>query len=202
MANGLFPIGLPGYLPQQKCYPYDPQTAKKLLSEINLMNMEKLQCWTVIPDTGKMYLEVHNIIQKSLKKVCINIEIKAVRYSELIAAIKNGNAPMFIIAFVAEIPLPEEFLSSSFSSSGANNFFNYHNQEVDALIDSSRHEFDYVKKLKLLQIAEQRIIEDAPIIPLFYTSNAFLIHQNIHGVEMSALGIANLPLEKIWKAEN
>ena len=199
VAYGLFPAGLPGYQPQQKCYLFNPQKAKQLLANLDLTKMEKLQCWTVIPDTSKEYLEMHKIIKQNLYDVGIEIEIKAVNYNELVTAIKTGDAPMFSIAFVAEIPLPEEFLANSFYSSGGNNFFNYCNPEVDMLIDSSKQEFDFAEKIKLLQLAEQIIIDDVPMIPLFYTSNAYLIHNYVQGIEVGPLGIANLPMEKIWK---
>ena len=196
IANGIFPAGMPGYQSQQKCYPFNPQKAKQLLDTTNI---KKLQCWTVIPDTGEKYLEIHRIIQQNLNDVGIELEIKAVNYNELVTAIKNRNAPMFSIAIVAEIPLPEEFLANSFYSTSSNNFFYYHNLEVDSLIDASKSEFEFSEKIKLLQLAEQKIINDVPFIPLYYTCNVYLVNHKVHDIEMGPLGIANIPMEKIWK---
>jgi peptide/nickel transport system substrate-binding protein len=199
IANGIFPAGLPGFQPRQKCYPFNPQKARQLLKKLDLSKLDTLQCWTNFPKAAKEYSEVPKIIQQNLIDVGIKTEIKTASSNELISAIRNGQVAMFHLSFVAGIPLPSEYLADSFSASGGNNLFNYNNPEVDCLIDSSRHLFNYAEKIKLLQLVEQKILKNVPIIPLFYSFNAYLCHNDVHGIEMGHLGIANIPMEKIWK---
>jgi ABC-type oligopeptide transport system substrate-binding subunit len=58
-------------------------------------------------------------------------------------------------------------------------------REYDALLEQAARESDQTKRLRLFERAEQMLLDDAPIVPLYVLTNQFLLRDYVKGVNLS-----------------
>jgi peptide/nickel transport system substrate-binding protein/oligopeptide transport system substrate-binding protein len=112
--------------------------------------------------------------------------------------LKANEAPIFIHAWYADFPDPDNFLWTLFHSKSRYNYTNYHNPEVDRLLDRARAERDYLKRMEMYRKIEEIILDDAPIVPMVNHLFQMVYQPYVRGVEVSALGGPYIPMKKIW----
>jgi oligopeptide transport system substrate-binding protein len=79
------------------------------------------------------------------------------------------------------------FLDMWVTGSGQNNA-GYSNEEYDSLIAQAKAEQDGEKRTELLRQAEDVLMGDMPIIPIYYYTNVVCAKDNIKGFVKSPLG--------------
>ena len=99
---------------------------------------------------------------------------------------------MFYIGWVADYPHPQDFLDVLFHSGADNNYGDYSNPEVDALLEMAGVEQDNELGLALYQQAEQKLVEDAACLPLWFGQNYILIKPYVRGYSLNPLGVSRL----------
>jgi peptide/nickel transport system substrate-binding protein/oligopeptide transport system substrate-binding protein len=62
----------------------------------------------------------------------------------------------------------------------------------------ARGEADMLRRVELYRRAEQMILDDAPIIPVWHYTYERLFQKYVRSVEVSGLGDPYIPLRKIW----
>jgi peptide/nickel transport system substrate-binding protein len=83
------------------------------------------------------------------------------------------------------------FYSKSFCPQGVN-YFHYRNAEFDLAYEKAQRETnDSIKKI-LYQKMDQIIVDDAPVIPLYYDMVVRLVHHNIKGLTTNPMNLLNL----------
>lgn len=75
-----------------------------------------------------------------------------------------------------------------FVTGGGNNWTGWSDPDYDALIAGAAAARDPAARLELFQRAEARLLEQAPIAPIFHGVRNFLIHPAVRGWEPSLLG--------------
>jgi peptide/nickel transport system substrate-binding protein/oligopeptide transport system substrate-binding protein len=112
--------------------------------------------------------------------------------------LRTNKAPMFIYAWYADFPDPDNFLGTLFHSKSRYNFMAYNNPEVDRMLDLARAERDYLKRMEMYRKIEEIVLDDAPIVPMVNNLFQMVYHPYVRGVEVSALGGPYIPMRKIW----
>jgi ABC-type oligopeptide transport system substrate-binding subunit len=144
-------------------------------------------------------LREHEQIKRSLSAVGVTAEIRYLTdwpvFSRMIA---EGKLPVFLYAWYADVPDPDNFLSLLFHSRGPRNFFGYRNAEVDRLLVSARSASDLSFRVEQYRKAEQLILDDAPLIPFFHHTYERLFQPTVRSIEVSGLGDPYIPFRKIW----
>lgn len=62
------------------------------------------------------------------------------------------------------------FLESMAHSTGSNNYFGYNNRDMDSLIERARSAGDFQTKAQLFREAQQRLLDDAILVPTWWRS--------------------------------
>jgi ABC-type oligopeptide transport system substrate-binding subunit len=106
--------------------------------------------------------------------------------------------PIFLYAWYADVPDPDNFLTKLFHSRGPRNFFAYANPAVDDLLDQAHGERDLSLRVEFYRKAEQRIVDDAPLIPFYHHTYERVFQPYVRSVEVNGLGDPYIPLRKIW----
>ena len=99
---------------------------------------------------------------------------------------------MFDMGWVADYPHPQDFLEVLFRTGADNNHGEYSNHEIDTLLEKAGLEQDRETSLALYQQAEQKLVEDAACIPLWFDKNYILVKPYVTGYNMSPQGLAML----------
>jgi peptide/nickel transport system substrate-binding protein/oligopeptide transport system substrate-binding protein len=199
-AGGVLPPGSLGFNPRLRTYGYDPQRAAELLRSAGYPNGAGLPPVAISSSVkDERILREHEQITKSLAAVGIKAEFRYVMdwpaFSKMLA---DSPPPMFLYAWHADVPDPDNFLYNLFSSGSPRNFFGYANRTVDDLLVRARAEQDLSRRVELYRRAEQLIVDDAPIVPMWHYTYERLFQPYVRSVEVNGLGDPYIPLRKIW----
>lgn len=199
-ARGILPPGTPGFNPRLTGYAHDPARARELLAQAGFpggKGVPPLQIWAAAKDAT--LLREHDFIKRSLEAVGLRAEFHYLTdwpaFSKMLA---EGKLPIFQYAWYADVPDPDNFLFKLFHSQSPRNFFAYKNPVVDDLLMRARGEADMTRRVDLYRRAEQLVLDDAPVIPVWHYTYERLFQKYVRSVEVSGLGDPYIPLRKIW----
>ena len=133
----------------------------------------------------------------SIKKLAIaiaamwkRIGVKTtLRNEEWKALINSRNLKHYEIArdaWVGDYNDPYTFLEIFRADAGPMNTPDYRNPEFDVLLDAANRELDLTKRATLMRRAEQVLIDDLPVIPLYFGVNTHLVKPYVKGYANSA----------------
>ena len=199
---GLVPPGMNAYSPDPKALPYDPDLSRRLLQEAGYGPANPLPPISLL-NTARSAAVLGTLasVREDLAQVGIRLDVRQVSWSELGEAITAGKAPMFLLAWVADLPDPDVFLRGLFESGGASNYFAFEDDEVGRLLELGVRERNPMKRSQLYRSLERRILSQAPVVPLYHTTGVLFHRQEVHGLDPGPLGISTFPLEKVWILE-
>jgi len=134
-AGGILPPGMLGYAPEPRVAPYDPEEARRLLAEAGHpggRGLPTLRYWQA--DRGEIGRLADEALKDDLASVGIDVEFRYIDWDEFDRRLTERTLPAFGLTWVADVPDPDSFLASLFSTTGVYNLFGYSNAEVDSLL--------------------------------------------------------------------
>jgi oligopeptide transport system substrate-binding protein len=199
-AHGILPPGTLGFNPRLRGYPYDAQRARALLAEAGYANgreVAPITIWSSVKHEG--VTREYEEIKRYLNAVGVPSEIRYLTdWPSYSLALAEGRLPVFVYAWYADVPDPDNFLFKLFHSKSPRNFFRYSNPAVDDLLVAARNARDIQRRVELYQRAEQLVLDDAPVIPMMHHTYERLFQPYVRSVEVNGLGDPYIPLRKIW----
>jgi peptide/nickel transport system substrate-binding protein/oligopeptide transport system substrate-binding protein len=200
VARGILPPGMLGFNPQLRGHPYDPVRARDLLARAGYpggRGLPPVQIWSSVkPD---YVVREHEVITRDLAAIGVRAEIRyQTDWSSFSRLLDDGKLPVFLYARYANVPDPDTLLFTLFHSRSARNVTRYANPVADDLLQQARTAADLQRRVDLYRRAEQVILDDAPIIPIFHYTYERLFQPYVRGVEVNGFGDPYIPLRKIW----
>jgi oligopeptide transport system substrate-binding protein len=113
----------------------------------------------------------------------IGVEAKLIQNEGQIAfeAYRTRDFDVGAMSWYADFNDPVTFLDLLRSNTGAQNYGDYKNPAYDALLDAATLEPDAVKRAGILSRAEQTLLNDEAIAPLYFVVNRNLVSPRITG---------------------
>jgi oligopeptide transport system substrate-binding protein len=189
-ANSIIPLGMSGYQRDMRGYSYDPEKAQELLEEAGFPLGEGLPPLTLTYNQDDGHQMVVESIAAQLAELGVKVQLQPVDWKYYKKQLEEMSLSFFRMEWTADYPDPDSFLYSMFHSSkvGMGNYFNYHNSQVDKVLEASREEVkSQQERIKLLNRAEQIIIDDAPALFLFQSSAAALAGPNVEKLQLNGM---------------
>jgi len=87
-----------------------------------------------------------------------------------------------------------------FHSESESNNFAYSNPELDALLEEAAVEQDTARRTELYQQAEQMILDDWVVVPLWHNREFSLVQTYVKGYEVTPIGVQQLQNLSIERA--
>lgn len=198
-ATGILPPGLQCYSPEPKVLAYDPDESRRLLEQAGHPRGARLPPieLVTITRTGAAARMTESIC-KDLAAVGLVTRVRELSWTELNERIDSHSAPLFKLSWVADLNDPDSFLRSPFESDGPSNFFGFSDPETDDLLRAGEREMNPMTRARIYRTIEKRILEQAPLIPLYHPVDTLATRGYVHGLEPGPLGISLLDLEKVW----
>lgn len=197
---GFVPTGLPSFdSTVVKGYHYDPVLARKLVREAGY---EKTKMPAVKLYTIPIYSDIASYIARQLEEVGLNIQVDVVQKSLLLDMTSNSRAGFFRGSWIADYPDAENYLSVFYSKNPAPpNYTRYKNPQFDALFEKALTETNDSLRYQLYRQADQLMIEDAPVVPLWYDVVVHLVQPWVRDFNPNALNLLELRWTKKAQAQ-
>src|SRR5882672_1122209 len=166
-AESLVPPGLPGYEPA-KTYPYDPEAAKQLLADAGYPGGKGFPKIEILYNTQDVHKKIAAAIQEMWRQnLHIESELRNVEWKIYLDMQSRMEFDVIRRAWIADYNDPNTFLDM-FTSTNGNNNTGYANPEYDRLVAAAARERDPAKRMRLLHGAEAFLMDDLPIVPIYF----------------------------------
>ncbi|MBS1637174.1 MAG: ABC transporter substrate-binding protein [Bacteroidetes bacterium] len=201
---GFIPSGLPSYDEKVvKGYIYDPEKVRQLLIEAGYPGGKDLPEITL--HTTDNYLEQTEFIQSQLAENNIKVKISVDKPTVLRQAVASCEYNFFKKSWVGDYADEENFMSLFYSKNFApvgSNYTHYKNPDFDHLFEKAIREQNADVKKVLYQQMDQMLIDDSPVVPLYYDQVIRLVHKNIQGLTTNPMNLLNLKMVKKLKEKS
>ena len=190
--SGFIPAGLPSFdSAKVHGFHYDPARARDLLAEAGFPDGKGIPPIKLL--TIAVYADFAGFIAKELEDIGLHIQIEVVQKSLLLEQTARSQALFFRGSWIADYPDAENYLSVFYSPNPAPpNYTRYKDPVFDRLYEQSLRENDDSVRYGLYRQMDQRIINAAPVVPLWYDEVVHLINPRIKGLEANALNLLEL----------
>lgn len=183
--------------PNLKSYAYDPKKAKALLKEAGFTDADgdgflerdgKPFSFEIITNQNKEREKTAVLIQRRLKDVGIDVQIRAIEWASFISRfIKTGDFDVVVLGWGLGLD-PDQFniWHSSQQAPGQFNFIGYNNATIDKLLEQGRLELNPDKRMKIYHEFAKVLLEDSPIVYLSAGYGLTAIHKRVKGIDSPA----------------
>ena len=190
--SGFVPAGLPSFDSIiVKGYHYDVGKAKQLLAEAGYpegKNLPEIKLLTI-----PIYGDLGTYIANELLQVGIKVQVEVIQKSLLMEQTSKSQAPFFRGSWIADYPDAENYLSVFYGRNPAPpNYTRYKNAEFDLLYEKALSEKNDSLRYKMYQQMDQIIINDAPVVPLWYDMAIHLVHLDVKNFYPNSLNLLEL----------
>ncbi|MEK4577958.1 MULTISPECIES: ABC transporter substrate-binding protein [Bacillus] len=171
--------------------PYDLQNAKKIWEEAKKelgVEQIKLEFLTFEQDNAKRMAEyIKGDLEKNLHG--LTIQIKQQPFKQKLQLEQTGDYDISMVNWGPDYKDPISYLEL-FTTSNPNNKMNYSNPHYDELIKKAKNDLilDQKKRWEALREAEQVILEDAAVAPLYHIGSAYVQKDYVKGIEKHQFG--------------
>jgi peptide/nickel transport system substrate-binding protein len=195
-VGGFIPKGLPGY---SDCgYEYDPQRARQLLAEAGFPGGKGLP--TLKLSTTSNYLDLCKYIQQQLGLLGIDVQVDVNPPAPLREQMAQGKLEWFRGSWVADYPDAENYLSLFYSpnhSPAGPNYTRFTSADVDHLYEKARATSDDSLRATLYHQIDSLVMEQAPVLVLYYDQILHFTHKNVTGLRTNAMNTLDVRRVKI-----
>lgn len=168
----------------------DVEGAKKLLEEAGYPGGKGLPTFTLMFNTEGAHSQIAQAVQGMWKEIGVNVELKNQEWKVFQATRNNKQYEIARHGWVGDYVDPITFLDLFVTGAGTNDA-GYSSAKYDDLIAKSKAELDPAKREQLLKDAEEVILNDMPIIPIYYYTQPKAMQKNIKDVKVSQLGFVS-----------
>lgn len=186
-ADTFVPPGIFKGYETQKGVAHDPARAKQLLAEAGYPNGGALPGVSYlyrsdIPASKEM---AQNLARQWKHQLNLDIPLESAEAKVRRQRINDRDYTICAADWIGDYGDPSTF-TDKYRSNAENNDSVWINKEYDQLVFRATKEPDEQKRLRLLERAEQMLLDEAPIFPLYYITNQYLFRDKVKGVNTQA----------------
>ena len=200
--SGFVPAGFPSFDSSKvKGYHYDPAKALQLLKDAGYPNGEGMPPVKLL--TVPIYGDLASFIANELRQIGININVEIIQKSLLLEQTAKSEALFFRGSWIADYPDAENFLSVFYGKNPAPpNYTRYNNPKYDALYEKALAEKNDSLRRIIYREADQMMIKDAPVVPLWYDMVIWLVQPYVKNFVPNSLNLLELRRVKLEEPNN
>jgi ABC-type oligopeptide transport system substrate-binding subunit len=158
----------------------DVDRANDLLDEAGFDRTEPIELWFNSGSGNESWMEaIGNQLRTNLGvEFALRGDLAPAEYGPLLGT--NGMTGPFRMGWSMDYPSPQNFLEPLYSTGSGANFTVYSNPEFDALVAQGNAAASSEEAIAFYNQAEDVLLEDLPVIPLFFD-----VTQSVHSDEVA-----------------
>ncbi len=143
--------------------------------------------------TIPIYADIGSFVAKELENAGIPVQVEVIQKSLLLEQTAKSQALFYRGSWIADYPDAENYMAMYYSKNPAPpNYTRYKNPAFDALYERSLVEINDSARYELYRQMDQLVINDAPVIPLWYDMVLHIVQKNVKGFKPNALNLLEL----------
>lgn len=155
--------------------------ARRLLAEAGYPDAKGLPELELLYNTSDKHKVVAQAIQQMWKQgLGVNVSLMNREWKVYSVTRREGDFDIVRVGWIGDYNDPNTFLDLM-ASWNENNFSFFKNDEYDRLIREAAQTVDQSKRHELFQRAEAILIEEMPIIPIYFEVSAYLVDPAVKG---------------------
>lgn len=167
---------------------YDPEQARKLLAEAGFPGGEGFPKFELLFNTSEAHHTIAVAIQQMWKQeLGINVRLHNQEWKVYLSTRKEMGFDIVRAAWFGDYDDPYTFLSLGESANGNNNT-GWENSQYDGLLEQTTITTDDKKRREIFQQAEELLMEEMPVIPIYFYVSSKLVDESVQGYSPNILG--------------
>ncbi len=193
--KGFAPSAMPNYDSSFQGFSYHPEKAKRLLAEEEYSDKNKP---TLELHINNNFVEMAELLAHQLSSAGFKVEIKLHPADMMMQLAATGQLEFFRRSWMADYPDAENFLACFYSKNGSPpNYTRFSNAKYDMLYEKLMSEMNPNIRRSCYRQLEEILVEESPIVPLFYDQTIRLVQPNIEGLSPNVLNTLDLKRVRI-----
>ncbi len=194
-ALSLVPPGIEGYVPQL-ALPQDPDEARRLLAEAGFPDGKGFPRIDILYNTHEAHQSIAELIRKQWQReLGISVRTRNEEWGTYLSSQRQARYDVCRKGWVGDYADPNTFLDM-FVTGGEQNNTGWGDPRYDELIAAAARESDPDKRMAIFREAEQILMRDLPILPLYYYVSKNLVKPHVRGFYNNVQDFH--PLWSIW----
>ena len=149
-------------------------------------------------NTNEAHAQIAQVLQETWRReLGIGIEILNQEFKVTIDMRREGRFDIARAGWVADFADPINFLET-LDSKSENNDSHWADAHYDRLREEARRETDPVRREAILRQADLYLVQQMPIIPIYYYTNPYLADPRLEGYSLNPMGMFD-PARLAWK---
>lgn len=188
---GIVPPALLGDAEVYYGYDYHPDSAMSLLKQAGFEQGVGLP--EIVLHTTEQYQDIAVYLKDKLEDIGIAIKIETVDPRLMREMRLNGSTMLFRSSWIADYADAENYLTVFYGGSDAPpNYTRYRNAQYDSLYAIAVAEQDAYTRMRSYRAMDSILMQDAPVIPLFYDEVYRFAAHNVTGLDPNGLNMLDL----------
>lgn len=169
---------------------HDVDAAKTLLAEgMKELGLTKLPTVSLSYNTSEGHKKIAEAIQDQWKKnLGVDVKLDNTEWKVYIENLHQGKFQIGRMGWLGDFNDPINFLELFKEKNGGNNDTRWENPKFKELLNKSALEGDAEKRKAILKEAEAIMMEDMPVMPIYFYTNSWVKRDGVKGVMVDGLG--------------
>ncbi|MDY0031226.1 MAG: peptide-binding protein [FCB group bacterium] len=192
-------VDSPEYNKNIQPWPYDPEQAKKLLSEAGWVDTDgdgvrdkdgtAFRFELIIKNDSPEAEQIGTIFQNELKRAGIEMSLRPLEWATFLQQVDARKYDACILAWSMPPDFdPYQVWHSSMAEGTGSNFVGFNNAEADQIMETARQTFDRDERITLYHRFHEILHEEQPYTFLFCSKSLLAVDKRFHGIVMYPFG--------------
>jgi oligopeptide transport system substrate-binding protein len=164
-----------------ECGAHNVERARKLLAEAGYPGGRGMPRIEILYNTNETHQAIAELVQSQWKRnLGVNVRLANQDWARYLNSRRVGDYLLARAGWIGDYVDPVTFLAQ-FASDNPMNQTGWKNPKYDHMLELARQEKDDAKRLQYLHRAEQILMDQMPVIPIFFNVTREIVRPYVHG---------------------